>query len=74
MNRADQLRSLQVDVDALAAADEMTVLASLPQWDSLALLLVVSHCEGVHGFAITGAQIRACRTVADLLDLLPQQP
>lgn len=74
MNRADQLRSLQVDVDALAAADEMTVLASLPQWDSLALLLVVSHCEGVHGLAITGAQIRACRTVADLLDLLPQQP
>jgi acyl carrier protein len=69
MNRTEQLIALRADVDALAQADEATVLAALPQWDSLAILLVVSHCEHVHGREITGAQVRACRTVGDLLNL-----
>jgi acyl carrier protein len=70
MTRAEQLAALRADVDALAHADEATVLAALPQWDSLAILLVVSHFEHVHDREITGAQVRACRTVADLLNLL----
>ena len=74
MNRAEQLKALRADVDALAQADETTVLAALPQWDSLALLLVVSHCEHVHGLEVTGAQVRRCRTVAELLDLIPSRP
>jgi acyl carrier protein len=69
MTRAEQLKALQADVDALAHADEATVLAALPQWDSLAILLVVSHFEHVHDIEITGAQVRACRTVADILNL-----
>lgn len=71
MTRTEQLQALRADVDALAHADEATVLTAAPQWDSLALLLVVSHFEHVHGVEITGAQVRACRTVADLLDLIP---
>ncbi len=71
MTRAEQLKALQADVDALAHADEATVLAALPQWDSLAILLVVSHFEHVHKIEITGAQVRACRTVADILKLIP---
>jgi len=69
MTRAEQLAALQSDVDALAHADEATVLAALPQWDSLAILLVVSHYEHAHHREITGAQVRACRTVADILNL-----
>ena len=71
MTRAEQLKALRADVDALAQAEEGTVLAGLPQWDSLALLLVVSHFEHVHDIEITGAQVRACHTVAELLDLIP---
>jgi hypothetical protein len=69
MTRAEQLAALRIDVDALAHADEATVLAALPQWDSLAILLVVSHFEHVHEIEITGAQVRACRTVAEILNL-----
>jgi acyl carrier protein len=71
MTRVEQLKALRADVDALARADEATILAALPQWDSLAILLVVSHFEHVHDREITGAQVRACRTVADILNLIP---
>jgi hypothetical protein len=70
MTRSEQLAALRGDVDALAQADEATVLAALPQWDSLAILLVVSHFEHVHKQAISGAQVRSCRTVGDILNLL----
>ena len=69
MNRADRLHALRQDVDALVDADEGNILAALPRWDSLAILLVLSHYEHAHKQAVTGAQIRACRTVADLLNL-----
>jgi hypothetical protein len=69
MTRSEQLNALRVDVDALTQADEATILAALPQWDSLAILLVVSHFEHVHKQAITGAQVRGCRTVGDILNL-----
>ena len=71
MTRSEQLKSLQSDVDALAHADEATILATLAQWDSLSILLVVSHFEHVHEIEITGAQVRACRTVGDILNLIP---
>lgn len=71
MTRTEQLTALRADVDALARADEATVLAALPQWDSLSILLVVSHFEHVHEIEITGAQVRACRTVGDILNLIP---
>ena len=69
MTRADRLHALRQDVDALVDAEEGTILATLPRWDSLAILLVLSHYEHAHKQAVTGAQIRACRTVADLLNL-----
>jgi len=70
MNRVQQLQALQADVDVLAGADEATRLGGLPNWDSLAILLVISHFEHVHKIEITGAQVRACRTVGDILALL----
>ena len=74
MSLAEEQRwqALQADVDALAAAPAGmdTVLGGLPQWDSLAVLLVLTHAEQVHGRILTGAQIRACRTARDLVALL----
>ena len=74
MSPEQQLAALRADVDVLAAATPETVLGSLPNWDSLAILLVISHFEHRHQQTITGAQVRACRTVADLLALLPHTP
>lgn len=71
MSRAERLKALQADVDALAEANEGTVLASLPQWDSLAILLVISHFEQAYGLEIKGSQVRACRTVGAILELGP---
>ena len=71
MTRLEMLNALRADVDVLARAEETSVLCALPGWDSLAILLVVSHCEHVHDREITGAQVRACRTVADILNLIP---
>jgi hypothetical protein len=61
---------LCADVDALVAATPEQPLASLPRWDSLAVLLVLTHAEQQHGRTLTGAQVRACRTGRDLLTLL----
>lgn len=72
MTPAETLRwsALRAEVDALAAATPDQPLASLPQWDSLAVLLVITHAEQRHGRVLTGAQVRACRTGRDLLTLL----
>ena len=43
MNRLEILNALKADVDVLAQADEASVLGAMPGWDSLAILLVVSH-------------------------------
>lgn len=64
------LAALRSDVDVLAPAEEATVLGALPGWDSLAILLVVSHCEHAHDLEVRGAQVRACHTVGELLDLI----
>ncbi|GDY17053.1 hypothetical protein LBMAG55_03760 [Verrucomicrobiota bacterium] len=72
MNPTEEQRwlALQAEVDALAPAGLDTVLASLPQWDSLAILLVLTHAEQAYHRPLTGAQVRACRTARDLVALL----
>jgi len=70
MTRSEMLRAIRADIDVLATADETAVLGALPGWDSLAILLVVSHCEHVHDLEVRGPQIRACHTLGDLLDLI----
>lgn len=70
MTRTEMLNALRADIDILAQAEEISILAALAGWDSLAILLVVSHCEHVHDLEISGTQVRACRTLGDLLDLI----
>ncbi len=66
-----QFRALQSEVDALAEATLDAPLASLSQWDSLAVLLVISHFEHVHHVYLSGPQVRACLTPRDLIKLAP---
>lgn len=63
--------ALQAEVDVLAEATLDTPLASLAQWDSLAILLVISHFEHVYKVDLSGAQVRACLTPRDLIKLTP---
>lgn len=69
---ARALSALQADVDILAGTTLETPLATLPQWDSLAVLLVLSHLEQTYKVELSGPRIRACRTVGDLLRLIPR--
>jgi acyl carrier protein len=74
MNPHELLKSLKSDVDVLAQADLDTELAAVPQWDSLATLLTISHFEQNYGVEISGEKIRNCRTVGDLIALVPLKP
>ncbi|NBY35989.1 MAG: acyl carrier protein, partial [Verrucomicrobia bacterium] len=49
-----------------------TRLETLPHWDSLAILLVITHFEQAHGIVLSGNQIRACKTGRDLLQFIPR--
>ncbi|NBR43225.1 MAG: hypothetical protein EBU04_10360 [Verrucomicrobia bacterium] len=66
--------ALQADVDGLMGPGITleTRLETLPQWDSLAILLVITHFEQAHGLVLSGNQIRACKTGRDLLQFIPR--
>ncbi|MEN9537659.1 MAG: hypothetical protein RLZZ178_1656 [Verrucomicrobiota bacterium] len=71
MTTDEKLLLLRRDVGLPASAQPDTPLASLPEWGSLAILLVIVHFEEKHKLTVSGAQIRGCRTLADLLALIP---
>ncbi len=73
MTSSEKLQALQLDVDLFVGATLDTSLAGLPHWGSLAILLTIHHCESRYGLALTGAQVRGCTTVGDLLELFPQR-
>ena len=66
--------ALQADVDGLngPGITPETRLETLPHWDSLAILLVITHFEQAHGLVLSGKQIRACKTGRDLLQFIPR--
>ena len=65
--------ALQADVDGLngPGITQETLLEALPHWDSLAILLVITHFEQAHGIVLSSKQIRACKTGRELLQLIP---
>ncbi|MGA0134413.1 MAG: hypothetical protein ACO3ND_08675 [Opitutales bacterium] len=67
-----ELDRLRAAVDVLAEAAPDDLLGSIRGWDSLAVLMFISHCEHAHGVILTGPQVRACVRVRDLLALLPR--
>lgn len=73
-SEGEQWAGLQADVDSLMGPGitPETRLETLPQWDSLAILLVIAHFEQAHGLVLSGKQIRACKTGRELLQLIPR--
>ncbi len=62
------IENLKANVDSLEdvalAAD--TNLATLPQWDSLAMLSTMAMVASEYGVNITSQEIAACKSLADL--------
>ncbi len=66
------LQVLQKEVDVLAGVSPDAPLSGLPQWDSLAILLVISHFEQAYKMTVTGREIRQCKNIRELIKLIPQ--
>jgi len=64
--------ALQKEVDVLVGVSPDVPLSSLPQWDSLAILLVISHFEHAYKMTVTGREIRQCKTIRELIHLIPK--
>ena len=66
------IEQFQTAVDFQEAVDinPDTELSSLAEWDSLAALGVIVMFDMEHGKTITGADIKACKTISDLFALL----
>ena len=59
-----------LEVEASAITGEMA-LKDLSSWDSLAMLSFVALADSQFGVVIEGSKLAACRTVDDLISLLP---
>jgi len=66
------IEQFQTAVDFQEAVDIRpdTELGSLAEWDSLAALGVIVMFDMEFGKTITGADIKACKTIGDLFALL----
>ena len=69
MTPAEKLQLLQADLDTFRGSTLDTRLELLPDWGSLTVLLLIVHAEEKYQHSLAGSQVRACRTVADLLNL-----
>lgn len=71
MNRTAFIGILESNLDGVAPGSlaESTVLADLPQWDSLAVLTTISVIGESYGRTVSGSQIGRCRTVGELATL-----
>lgn len=58
--------ALAVDFQNPVPVHGDTRLTDLPEWDSLAALGVIVMCDTEYGVAITGNDLKECRTVADI--------
>lgn len=69
----DQLaRRLEDAIDGIApkTLKGETVLATLPVWDSLALLIVLAMADTEYGVQLSGDEVKACKTVQDIGTLI----
>jgi acyl carrier protein len=74
MEKIDQSKFLQ----AVEAAFEQrvsgvtleTAFRELPEWDSLASVMIVAEVYADYGVQISGAELESCRSLADLKALI----
>lgn len=60
---------LAVDFQTPVHVDLDTVLLDLPEWDSLAALAVIVMFDMEYNTTISGEDLKACRTLADVMAL-----
>lgn len=46
------------------------LLASLPTWDSLAIVSYIATCNGLFGVVLSGDRVKATKSVAELVALV----
>lgn len=68
MNVKQLIADLEANLDAITPGSIApdTVLAEIPAWDSLAILIVISLADEQYGVTLTGDEVRAANTPADL--------
>lgn len=64
------LLALQKELDIFSGVAPDFPLNGLAQWDSLAILMVISHFEHVYKVQVAGSEIRQCKTIRELIKLL----
>ena len=45
-------------------------LASLPTWDSLAVVSYIATCNGLFGIVLSGDMVKGTKSIADLIALV----
>jgi acyl carrier protein len=79
MNMSDSLTTFvsnfvtAVDFQDAVEVRADSVLADLPEWDSLAALGVIVMCDMEYGVTIAGAELAKCVTVQDIHGLVLQK-
>lgn len=65
-------QNLAEAIDGLDAASLTadTPLATLPQWDSLAVLTTIAMCDMEYGVSLSATEIQGCATVGALHQLV----
>jgi acyl carrier protein len=74
MKDVDQSKFLQ-SIEAafeqrLSGVSLETVFRELPEWDSLASVMIVAEVYANYGVQIDGDELESCRTLADLKTLI----
>jgi acyl carrier protein len=71
MTNEEKLRlleeTLEIDANSITAD---TLLSDIPEFDSMAKLTLIVLCDEEFGKKLTGEQIRAFKTVGDILDFM----
>jgi acyl carrier protein len=72
MNSAEFIKQFEETIEGLepGSIQSSTVLATLSQWDSLALLSTLALADAEYGVTLTGNEINACVTVGDIFELV----
>lgn len=65
LNFADQF-----DDTDISDINEYTLFQELDEWSSLTTLSVIAFVKTIYGKTVTGQEIRSCKTVRNLFDLV----
>jgi len=62
------IKLIEDNVDGIApgSLQSDTVLTSIPQWDSLAVLTMLAQFDAEYGVQVSGTEMQRCSTVSDL--------